>query len=98
MYVKNHTDGALECVLFSADLILLVQALNAYAEEHHVEINAEGNVPALEGLRSQFELGAHLVELVIGSPLSTVAVQTCYDEVRKDLGFYEKPKTERKAA
>jgi hypothetical protein len=98
MYVENHTNGALECVLFADDLILLVRALNAYAEDHHTEIDARGNVPAVEGLRQQFELGAHLVELVNGSPLPTEQVKACFQTVRRDFGFYTTEENEGKEA
>jgi hypothetical protein len=98
MYVTNHTDGALECVLFSDDLILLVRALNAYAEDYHTEINAGGHVPAVEGMRQQFELGAHLIALVNDSAALPDQVQKINADVRREFGFYTENNEGKEAA
>jgi hypothetical protein len=88
MYTKNHTDGALECVLFADDLTLLVQALKAYEEDYHPEIKAAGQCGALDSLRNSFELGAHLIALVNDSAASPEQVRKINREVRRDFGFY----------
>jgi hypothetical protein len=88
MYVKTHTDGALECVLFADDLTLLVQALKAYEEENHPEIKAAGQCGALDSLRNSFELGAHLIALVNDSAATPDQVRKIAREVRRDFGFY----------
>jgi hypothetical protein len=88
MYVKTHTGGALECVLFADDLVLLVQALKAYEEENYPEIKAAGQCGALDSLRNSFELGAHLIALVNDSEATPAQINKCFDEVRRDFGFY----------
>ena len=98
MYTKNHTDGALECVLFADDLTLLVQALNAYGELCHPEIKAAGQCGALDSLRNSFELGAHLIALVNKSAATPAQIREIDREVRRDFGFYTINDEERDAA
>lgn len=86
MLINDHTDGALCCTLFSDDLTVLVQALNAYGELCHPEIKAAGQVAAVEGFKELFELGAHLVALV--NKTSPEQVRECHSTVRRGFGFY----------
>ena len=97
MLINDHTNGVLECTLFSDDLTLLVQALNAYGEDYHPEIAKAGKVDRLEGLRSLFELAAHTCALV-NRAAKPDQVRKCNAEVRRDFGFYTIKNEEKDAA
>jgi hypothetical protein len=88
MLINDHTNGALDCTLFIDDLTLLVQALNAYGEDCHLEIAKAGKVEHLEGLRTVFKLAAHTCALVNKTSATPEQVRKCRREVRRDFGFY----------
>jgi hypothetical protein len=88
MMINDHTNGALDCTLFSDDLILLVQALNSYGEDYHPEIKKAGKVDRLEGMRTAFELAAHTCALVNDTSATPAQVRKCNAEVRRAFGFY----------
>jgi hypothetical protein len=88
MLIQDHTNGALDCTLFSDDLILLVQALNSYGEDCHPEIKKAGKVDRLEGMRTAFELAAHTCALVNDTSATPAQVRKCNADVRRAFGFY----------
>jgi hypothetical protein len=92
MLAVNHTENALECVLFQNEIEALVKALHNYGELCHEEIKAAGDVEVVESLETALELAAHAVALADAADIRKVRQARL--DVRKRLGFYSIPKEE----
>jgi hypothetical protein len=88
MLIQDHTNGALECILFQDELIILVKALEALDEEGFDERYTRADEPILRGLRSTLEMVTHTCAIINRTANDPNEIKRVFRQTRKEFGVY----------